>query len=244
MNRKGFAPVLIIGIIALVVIAGAVGWYFVAREHAAAPAGVACTAEAKQCPDGSYVGRNGPDCQFAACPGVGTQASSTAIDTSGWKTYINTTYGYQIKYPNNWYINTSTSNLAITVRGGGPDDLAGGDTAWSNYPYPQDQYDQTGYPANEYVIQLIIYDASTTTIDWSLPTSTSTNCSSIVSGHWTALSGQVGDEYTTTDSCMDGGDGSAAIAYVFDGDKIFDFGSALATKNIFDGMLSTFSVLE
>jgi hypothetical protein len=27
-----------------------------------------CTTEAKQCPDGSYVGRSGPACEFAACP--------------------------------------------------------------------------------------------------------------------------------------------------------------------------------
>ncbi len=30
--------------------------------------GVACTDDAKQCPDGSYVGRTGPQCQFADCP--------------------------------------------------------------------------------------------------------------------------------------------------------------------------------
>ena len=30
---------------------------------------VACTADAKMCPDGSYVGRVGPNCEFAACPG-------------------------------------------------------------------------------------------------------------------------------------------------------------------------------
>jgi hypothetical protein len=29
---------------------------------------VACTMEAKQCPDGSYVSRTGPDCAFAECP--------------------------------------------------------------------------------------------------------------------------------------------------------------------------------
>ncbi len=29
---------------------------------------VACTMEAKQCPDGSYVGRSGPKCEFAQCP--------------------------------------------------------------------------------------------------------------------------------------------------------------------------------
>jgi hypothetical protein len=30
---------------------------------------VACTAEAKLCPDGSAVGRSGPNCEFAPCPG-------------------------------------------------------------------------------------------------------------------------------------------------------------------------------
>ncbi|MCK9360821.1 hypothetical protein M0Q28_01160 [Patescibacteria group bacterium] len=32
------------------------------------PGGVVCTMEAKQCPDGSYVGRTGPRCEFAPCP--------------------------------------------------------------------------------------------------------------------------------------------------------------------------------
>lgn len=30
---------------------------------------VACTMDAKMCPDGSYVGRVGPNCEFAPCPG-------------------------------------------------------------------------------------------------------------------------------------------------------------------------------
>lgn len=29
---------------------------------------IACTDDAKQCPDGSYVGRTGPKCEFAPCP--------------------------------------------------------------------------------------------------------------------------------------------------------------------------------
>lgn len=33
---------------------------------------VACTMEAKLCPDGSYVGRGGPNCEFAPCPTAGT----------------------------------------------------------------------------------------------------------------------------------------------------------------------------
>jgi len=32
--------------------------------------GRACTAEAKMCPDGSYVGRTGPLCEFTQCPEV------------------------------------------------------------------------------------------------------------------------------------------------------------------------------
>ena len=31
---------------------------------------IACTADAKICPDGSGVGRVGPDCEFAACPDI------------------------------------------------------------------------------------------------------------------------------------------------------------------------------
>lgn len=36
----------------------------------------ACTADAKLCPDGSYVGRTGPNCEFAECPSV---ATTTAV---------------------------------------------------------------------------------------------------------------------------------------------------------------------
>ncbi len=31
--------------------------------------GVACTMDARLCPDGSYVGRTGPNCEFKPCPG-------------------------------------------------------------------------------------------------------------------------------------------------------------------------------
>lgn len=31
--------------------------------------GVACTMEAKECPDGTFVGRVPPTCEFAPCPG-------------------------------------------------------------------------------------------------------------------------------------------------------------------------------
>ena len=39
--------------------------------------GVACTMEAKECPDGSYVGRSGPNCEFTACPTVSNGNAGT-----------------------------------------------------------------------------------------------------------------------------------------------------------------------
>ena len=51
----------------------------------------ACTMEAKLCPDGSYVGRTGPNCEFAECP-VGTTpvaTSTTAVLALGDKVIVN-----------------------------------------------------------------------------------------------------------------------------------------------------------
>ena len=37
-------------------------------EPVSSDSGVMCTQEAKLCPDGSYVGRTGPNCEFTPCP--------------------------------------------------------------------------------------------------------------------------------------------------------------------------------
>ncbi|HEV7424325.1 MAG TPA: hypothetical protein VGO21_04000 [Candidatus Paceibacterota bacterium] len=42
---------------------------------------VACTMEAKLCPNGSYVGRSGPKCEFAQCPTVPIQNKSGITGT-------------------------------------------------------------------------------------------------------------------------------------------------------------------
>lgn len=59
-----------ISVIALVFVAA---FWFMNVRVAKAPVdgGYVCTQDAKLCPDGSYVGRTGPDCQFAACPAGG-----------------------------------------------------------------------------------------------------------------------------------------------------------------------------
>lgn len=39
---------------------------------------VACTMDARQCPDGSYVGRIAPFCEFAECPALGSTTKKVA----------------------------------------------------------------------------------------------------------------------------------------------------------------------
>ncbi len=41
---------------------------------------IACTQEAKLCPDGSAVGRTGPQCEFAPCPDVAVPQNDNAAD--------------------------------------------------------------------------------------------------------------------------------------------------------------------
>lgn len=95
MKQKGFAPILIVIILAAVLMAGGYFYY----QNQAKSTQIACTQEAKLCPDGSYVGRSGPKCEFAKCP---TTESTPSADTSNWKTYTNSKLKYFIKYPVNW----------------------------------------------------------------------------------------------------------------------------------------------
>lgn len=52
------------------------------QSRSPTPEPVACTLEAKICPDGSAVGRGGPNCEFEECPS--TQASSFTCPKNGW----------------------------------------------------------------------------------------------------------------------------------------------------------------
>lgn len=68
-----------LGSIALVLAIGAVSWMWQVRTAKAPVGEQACTQETERCPDGSLVGRTGPNCAFAACPG--SDASSTAASS-------------------------------------------------------------------------------------------------------------------------------------------------------------------
>lgn len=73
---KGF----LITIIGLIVIFG-VGIYYLTRGEANMDENqVFCTLDAMMCPDGSYVGRVPPTCEFAACPATSTTTGNMMED--------------------------------------------------------------------------------------------------------------------------------------------------------------------
>jgi hypothetical protein len=63
-------------LLALLILTGAGCTSAAKNQQDITPEPVMCTMEAKQCPDGSYVGRSGPKCEFAACPGATTDAQT------------------------------------------------------------------------------------------------------------------------------------------------------------------------
>ena len=79
-------------ILSVLIIAGLITGIFIllpkiySTPEPAANIPVACTMEAKLCPDGSYVGRTGPNCEFSECP-----------MESGWKT--SSEQGLEFSYP-------------------------------------------------------------------------------------------------------------------------------------------------
>jgi hypothetical protein len=84
---------------------------------------VACTMEAKICPDGSSVGRSGPKCEFAPCPELKTQK----VTGGGIMSFPR----YELTVPANWSVKReipgpdserlvlSSGELGITILQGG-----------------------------------------------------------------------------------------------------------------------------
>ncbi len=88
--KKGLKIILLIVALAILVLVG----YFIKsiKERGAVKSGVACTMEAKLCPDGSAVGRVGPNCDFSPCP-------QELFDPNGWLTFTDQEQKIRFKYP-------------------------------------------------------------------------------------------------------------------------------------------------
>ena len=90
-NNKGLVPIFVVLIIVGVLALG--GGIFFLVKNLQKP--IACTQEAKICPDGSAVGRTGPNCEFSPCPD----------QTANWKTSVPTDKGVTFRYPENLLTN-------------------------------------------------------------------------------------------------------------------------------------------
>ena len=104
--------VAIVAIIILVLVIISFAAYYLWPKQTGNLGQRACTMEALQCADGSYVSRTGPNCEFAQCPSVSPSVSPSASatpsatpdQTADWQTYINTQNGYSIRYPEKYFV--------------------------------------------------------------------------------------------------------------------------------------------
>lgn len=78
---KNYVTLIVVAVLAVLI----AFWVGTTRIAKAPIDGVACTQEAKLCPDGSAVGRTGPNCQFAPCPSSSGTLSLSLEATIGQK---------------------------------------------------------------------------------------------------------------------------------------------------------------
>lgn len=99
-KNSGFSKLVFASLLMLLI--GALGGYMLGRSQGQNPPGtlvpptqppdgVACTMDAMECPDGSFVGRTGPNCEFAACPSSKIETPSVSntpiVIPSNWKQF-------------------------------------------------------------------------------------------------------------------------------------------------------------
>ncbi|MDD5145998.1 MAG: hypothetical protein PHF44_04120 [Candidatus Pacebacteria bacterium] len=104
-NKTNVKCILIVVILAVIVGGGVLAyqyWWVPKEEAKNSQKPVACTEEAKVCPDGSAVSRTGPNCEFAECQNPGKNCENdydcacgvnkyTGECFFGYKNYVDTT---------------------------------------------------------------------------------------------------------------------------------------------------------
>lgn len=98
-----------------------------------------CTQDAKQCPDGSYVSRQGPNCEFAPCPTVVSSASQSVNPTTSAKATPSTSAMPQPQTVTLTFANGTVTPNNVTIRVGDTVKFVNNDSAlrWpASGPHP------------------------------------------------------------------------------------------------------------
>jgi len=96
-TKPKFKLPILISIIVFLIVIGIASLYFLVLNKTEQKA---CTQEVKICPDGSAVGRTGPNCEFAPCPPGQRPSGPVAPDpTATWKTFENNYGSFSLKLP-------------------------------------------------------------------------------------------------------------------------------------------------
>lgn len=128
-----------LAILSAIIVVAALGYTFWPRTPVKSPSTndqnqTVCTQDAKQCPDGSYVSRVAPSCDFAPCPQSGSQ---TPPIPSNWKTAKTEGQDMSFQYPpdfNTPYVTAQEWPPKITVGTGSPA-CAGEQTTINGHQY-------------------------------------------------------------------------------------------------------------
>ncbi len=76
---------------------------------------IACTEDAKRCPDGSYVGRNGPRCEFDPCPAAKSSITEAEAKLIAEKACIkggeSLTSGYYNENSKTWWFDANLNTV-------------------------------------------------------------------------------------------------------------------------------------
>ena len=120
VNKKTVIWLVVIIVLALAGSCGAMVWYMNNLVKNISPAavsqktnpidnnpdkteGLVCAQDAKQCPDGSYVSRTGPNCQFAPCPEASAnqpiEQPANQIGSTAGTVYTSKEFGFQVTIP-------------------------------------------------------------------------------------------------------------------------------------------------
>jgi hypothetical protein len=118
--------VAVVGLLIILPIVGVGGYYFgkqnsvnydyksiVATPASSQPAEqnrAICTQEAKICPDGSSVGRIGPNCEFTECPIFGSVSAQSDPITENWQVFTKPEWGLSLKYPQEYVLINNDKN--------------------------------------------------------------------------------------------------------------------------------------